>query len=700
MSATGPERTSPDPSGMYDDTELIATAGGHYGPVLIEMLRAAMHLRQRSPHPAAEEKPKGPYDWILAGRPKIDIVDFMKGFRKATHFTDCDEDLVTIGDPIGLERILPPEKAGESATVETYPDKQRKERAKGRNESVSYGIGRIGGNKFVGLIFNWEFMVGSSGVVAGEKFIRAMHLATDAASEMAEKEGVPMLMVCASAGQRIQEAVAALREMIRTSHALNQFKKKTNKLLAIVEVGNMWGGLTATAPKQADLVISMAGTDRGFAGPGVIAAYEGQRPPVGVQTAENSFATNRSVHVVLNNQAELLAYLKKLLDIQAHANQAPEKPKRFREITGLDFDSRGFHIPFRPERVFRKHPRTAIPMPLEPINPKRVWDQHKVLLSDPRQPDTIYILQHAFDGFVPLFSGRVEEDEDGKHLIYPGIVAAIAYIDDPRLQKRLMRLVIGNQRSYLQQPDGTIMADITRSKSPTATPTAWDYRYQLRMMKDAARWGYGITTFVNTLGARPSTEDEMATLSDAISDCLDAQLDFPFFTNSYNVGIGGSGGHLATCFTADYVAMLGGDKENEEFPDGGAFEFIAEPESATSMLNPRGYKTSDVQRTAEGMKPTASFLLEKGLVDNVIWTPKGGAHNKPLETVLALREDLIQVELKYGHLTPEEVLQRRIDRLERRNGSMPIPMGRLSGRKPESLESRLTRFRRLLHFDR
>lgn len=664
MNTTGPERISdnPSPDNTPDDGELMPSTGEHPGDGVLDILRhAVQRFIPHASNPVSSEE-----------RPKIDTASFMDEFRRATHFYELDEDLVVTEDPVGLKRILPDE------TEETYMQKMAQERKKGKNEAVSYGSGIIGKNRFVEVVFNWEFMAGSSGVVAGEKFIRASHLA--------QQENLPMIVMCASGGQRQQEGVAALREMKRTVYALDQFKKNTDQPLIFVLVGNVWGGLTASGVPLADLTIGMAGTDFGFAGKGPIKAYVGEEPPKGSQTVEKSFETNRGVHIILNNQDELLYYLGRKLDIIRLANQPPEKPKRVREVSGIYFGYPGFHVPFRPDRLLRSHPRTAVPMVFNPIKPKTVWEQHKVLSGDLRRPDTLYILQHAFDSFVPLFSGKVSEQEDNTHLRYPPIIAALAYIDDPRLQKRLMRMIIGNQLSYLKLPDEKVMIDHKNSN-----PTAWDYQYELSAIEYARRLKYPITTFVHTFGARPTLEDELAAQYRGIALCLQAQLDYPFFTSSYLIGIGGSGGHLALDFTTDYAAMLGSPTD---FPEGGAQEFVAEPRSAAAILYPRGLSEVDIIRTAEGMRPTAEFLEARGLVDRIVKEPKGGAENRPLATALALREDVIQAELAFGHLTPEQILTRRMQRIE---SSQPIPIGHLSGRKTEDNQSRLTQFRKLFH---
>lgn len=598
-------------------------------------------------------------------KPKINIKTFMRDFRNYTNFREFDDDLVVIEDPIGFKRVLP------DGTVEVYMDKMRKDREEGRNEAVSWGVGNIGKNRFVELVFNWEFMAGTSGVVVGEKFMRA--------TQYAAAENLPIIIACASGGQRQQEASPALREMERTTLALSQFKQKTNQPLIFILVGNVWGGITASAVPMADEVIGMAGTNFGFAGPRLIKTFQkGIAPSPDSQTVENSYKSNRKVHIIINDQTQLLDHLEKTLKLVASTNRPFQKPKRLRELSALDFDHpkgySGYFIPTRPDRVLRSHSRKDVRGFIK-VKPQRepIWEQHQILKSDPRRPDTLYLLQNAFDGFVPLFSGRITDEKDGRHLKFPAIVAALAYVDDSQLPDRVIRMVIGNQPSYIRLRDGSVVIDQDNSN-----PTAWDYQYELAAIKYAARLRLQITSFANTLGARPTEEEEQAAQFDGIASCLEAQVNFPYFTSGYLIGIGGSGGYLATNFTADYAAMLSGTQE-----------YVAVPQSAADILYKDHTTADDIIRTAVGMKPTASFLEERELVDWVIQEPDEGAQNNPLATARALREDIIRVELEYGHQTPEEILKRRIQRVI---GSQPILMGHLSGKSVEHSRSRLDRF--------
>lgn len=634
--------------------------GEHIDPWLSRRLRAWHQVVGlfKGPTPVEESESPNPYASILEGRKKIDPVAFAKDFKKSTRFKEIDADLVVVEDPVGFTRVLP------NGDEENYMDKLAQERTRGQNEAASYGIGTLGKQKFVEIIFNWDFLAATSGAVVGEKIMRAMKLAT--------KENLPVVVLYSSGGQRQQEGAGALIEMLRTTYAIDQFKKRTNQPITSVLVGNAWGGISASDVPLGDLVIGMVGSDSGFAGGVVIKEDEGEAPPPGSQTVENSFLTNRNVHMVLNNQDELLEVLDKTFSILSEEEQSNPKPKKIKETTGIDFEGNGFKTPLSPKGLHRSHQRAKVPLPFEPTKPKNTYEQHYgVLRADPRRPDTLYILKHGFNGFVPYFSGRITEEESGrKYLKYPAIVAALAYIDDPRLSKRLKTMVIGNQPGYVRFEDGNIRKD-------HASPTAWDYRYLLKMLDYAKRLGITVTTITDTFGAKASLKEELAGQYEAISTCLLAQLNYPYLTKGYIIGVLGSGGGLATTFRSDYVAQFSG-----------AQEYVAEPRSSSAILY-RAPTAEDIARTIEGMKPTAEFSLSRGLIDHIIYEPTGGAQSKPLAATLLLREDMILRELEFGGLITEKLLERRGQRME---NLRPIPIGYL----PKSRGIRLA-VRKLLH---
>lgn len=131
----------------------------------------------------------------------------------------------------------------------------------GEKDSVIVGIGRIAGCKCVIVMLNAGFMMGSVGLVAGEKIARAFRLAT--------KRKLPVITFSASSGARIQEGIVSLVQMAKTSGAVYKHKKK--KLLFISVICNpTLGGTTASFASLADIIIGEKGAVYGFTGRRII----------------------------------------------------------------------------------------------------------------------------------------------------------------------------------------------------------------------------------------------------------------------------------------------------------------------------------------------------------------------------------------------------------------------------------------------
>lgn len=586
-------------------------------------------------------KPETVLDLINSGRTKVDATSFARDYRESIGFQEYNQDLVVLCDPIGLTRVLPGGK------VETYPEKMQESRRGGLFESASYGKGEIVGNTLASFISNWGFMGASAGAVYGDKLTRLMELAT--------KADLPVFMLYSSGGQRQQEAAGALIEMDHSGHYIRKFKRLRHKPITSILVGDVWGGVPASVVTEGDFVIGMTGTNFGFAGPGVIEGFTGERPPEGVQTVEYSALTNRKVHVVLKDLKELGEAQGAITSFAyRETGQANYLPVPRKEARGLNFDTLGFHTPLQSTVDRNKGSRAETPLAFGQIKPDSVYNQHRILRYDSRRPDTEYLIQNAFDGYVPLYTNWTNVRKDGTYLRSPAIIAALAYIDDPRLSKRLWTMVIGNQPSYLKQDNGGVM------KEP-ASPTAWDYRYQIDMMKTAERLRIPVISFTDTLGARPTLDAEANAQYKAISDCLALKDTLRVLQLGFITGVVGSGGGLATTLGRDHLGILDD-----------AQMFVAEPESATRIIvkNPTH---EDIVRTTEQMRPTAAFLKEIGIVDSVINT-EGGAQNDPFGVALKIREAIIADYLELGGLSPVGLLRRAEHRL---NNLRPIPIGHL-----------------------
>lgn len=126
-------------------------------------------------------------------------------------------------------------------------------------------------------IMDGNFLMGSMGVVVGEKITRTIEIAT--------KEKLPVIIFCVSGGARMQEGIMSLMQMAKTSAALA--KHSEAGLLSIsVLTDPTYGGVTASFASLGDIILAEPGAMIGFAGPRVIKQTIGQELPQGFQTAE------------------------------------------------------------------------------------------------------------------------------------------------------------------------------------------------------------------------------------------------------------------------------------------------------------------------------------------------------------------------------------------------------------------------------
>src|SRR5271155_96613 len=183
---------------------------------------------------------------------------------------------------------------------ESYLDKLRRETGRGKSESSTYGLVTIAGHQVVLYAMNWDFFAGSLGVVSGEKF--------QAAADLAIQRKLPLVSVYASSGVRQHENFAGLTQMTRMVEAIRNYKERVELPHFAVLLGNVWGGVSASAVPNADLIVATSGTNFGFAGPNVIEAFEGVSVPADSQSAEANLL-DRNIDVVLSEVEDVVWYL-------------------------------------------------------------------------------------------------------------------------------------------------------------------------------------------------------------------------------------------------------------------------------------------------------------------------------------------------------------------------------------------------------
>jgi acetyl-CoA carboxylase carboxyl transferase subunit beta len=159
-----------------------------------------------------------------------------------------------------------------------YSDRLRDFQEKtGLTDAVQTGLGQLDGLPVALGVMDFRFMGGSMGSVVGEKLTRLIERAT--------WERLPVLIVCASGGARMQEGMLSLMQMAKVSAALE--RHRTASLLYIPILSNpTTGGVTASFAMLGDIIIAEPQATIAFAGRRVVEQTLREKLPDDFQTAE------------------------------------------------------------------------------------------------------------------------------------------------------------------------------------------------------------------------------------------------------------------------------------------------------------------------------------------------------------------------------------------------------------------------------
>ena len=220
--------------------------------------------------------------------------------------------------------------------------------------------------------------------------------------------------------------------------------------------------------------------------------------------------------------------------------------------------------------------------------------------------------------------------------------------DDPAIRGGFARLHGGQEVLLLGHDKGSDVKARVANSFGMAHPEG--YRKAGRFYKLAERFGLPIVALVDTPGAFAGRGAEERGQAWAISADLMmlARASVPVI--AVVIGEGGSGGALAMCL-ADHVAML----EN-------SYLSVIAPEACASII------FRDAGRAAEAagaLKLTARDLMARGMVDEVVPEPLGGAHNDPKTTITTVGEALERVIQGLPKIGTDSLLEARYQRYRR-----------------------------------
>lgn len=193
--------------------------------------------------------------------------------------TDRIENLIDYGSWRPLYEMISPCDPLKFKDKKTYPERLHEaQKRTGFQDAIQTGTGLINGIPVALGVMAFDFMGGSMGSVVGEKITRLIEYATC--------KGIPLILVCASGGARMQEGILSLMQMAKISAALHIHQACANLLYISLLTSPTTGGVTASFAMLGDLIIAEPNAVIGFAGRRVIEQTLKEKLPDNFQTAE------------------------------------------------------------------------------------------------------------------------------------------------------------------------------------------------------------------------------------------------------------------------------------------------------------------------------------------------------------------------------------------------------------------------------
>ena len=241
------------------------------------------------------------------------------------------------------------------------------------------------------------------------------------------------------------------------------------------------------------------------------------------------------------------------------------------------------------------------------------------------RPRTRDYIGRLIDGFEELKGDRLRADD-------AAIVGGMGWFEGRAV------VVVGHQK-------GRDLNEQTEVNFGMARPEG--YRKAQRLFALAERLRLPVLTFVDTPGAYPGIAAEEGGQARAIAETMLAMARLTVPVVATIIGEGGSGGALALA-VADRVLM----QENAVYS-------VISPEGCAAILwRDREF----APQAAEALRPTASQLLELGVIERVVPESRMGAHHNPDWSAVQVREAIREALKELDELAPS---QRKALRRER-----------------------------------
>jgi acetyl-CoA carboxylase carboxyl transferase subunit beta len=149
--------------------------------------------------------------------------------------------------------------------------------ANGERDALVNARGKIDGHKVIVGVQDFAFMGGSMGTAVGAAFLAGIRAAI--------AEHCPYIILTASGGARMQEAILSLMQLPRTTVAISELREAGLPYIVVL-TDPTTGGVTASYAMLGDVQIAEPGALIGFAGQRVIEQTIREKLPEGFQRAE------------------------------------------------------------------------------------------------------------------------------------------------------------------------------------------------------------------------------------------------------------------------------------------------------------------------------------------------------------------------------------------------------------------------------
>jgi acetyl-CoA carboxylase carboxyl transferase subunit alpha len=244
------------------------------------------------------------------------------------------------------------------------------------------------------------------------------------------------------------------------------------------------------------------------------------------------------------------------------------------------------------------------------------------LARHPKRPHASDYIERIFTDFTELHGDRAFGDDKA-------ILGGYAFLDGKPV------MVIGQQKGR-----------DTKQKLARnfGMPKPEGYRKAMRLMFMADKFRRPIVTFIDTPGAYPGLDAEERGQAEAIAYNLRemARLGVPVIV--VVIGEGGSGGALGMG-VGNRILMM----ENSYYS-------VISPESCAAII---WRDSAKAELAAAALKLTAPDLLERGIIDEIVPEPQGGAQEDHDAAADLLGQSIRKALNDLSALSPKELVEQR-----------------------------------------